>query len=1115
MQKRERIAKTAYQSVVTTFGLFCWLTILIVFYPEDIQWGILGASVIAIAVLVNFPIQIFNQNITLLHLVPLGVGLIAAPIQLSLSLPAGILLGRYWGKRFSRSTTPRLYQNHRWLETGALIGSNLIPLSFYILLYFRIGEIYALLSSSQSFPLSLILPALVFALIHGGLFFLGSDYQSSGLEGRFRADITNLLLVETLSVLFPLICGYILSFAGVDILYLFWILIFLLGLVGVSLFNTRQVMARRVQELSILGQVNQTLRSSLELDLVLPVIQNQVSAILGVDNFYVALVDGESDELWYPLAVKKGERQEWARRTMEDRLTDRVIKESKPLLLTPQTQAGPNPVGLPPSEDTPASWLGVPLIVSEQAIGCLAVSELTTGIEFSSDDIDLLNLISGQVSVAIHNALLYQQAQIRATHLETINHLTSSISSSLNPQQVLTQICRSAALIVNAQSSAVYLVDQSEETVRLAEAYHLSDHFIVNDGKYPIAQNKRTRCLRTGRPSIYPDIQKSTLSLDLVRLFKDEGIIAFADLPLITTGGVIGFLSIFFTQTHTYQKEDMDLLQIFASQAALALSNARLHAVTGRQLSRKVHQLALLEAVGRELSAAIQSHDLFRLILQYAMELTDAESGYVSIFREDSGDFEVMASLDRLESRGTATQNLTSQQSVNTPIKSKLDHAHANFSGESHQKMIDKPFFLTVRIERDSRVLGLIELESSKEGSFGPSEESLVGQLAIQAAIALQNANLFADVSYGRDRLSAIINTVKEGIILVDTDGRILLVNEPILNYTGVAYNEFSHKNLSDLPAQALEVLNYTKEQALELQSAYQIREIPAIQKTEYKVQRAAAHPMMLERETSPVYGAEGHAIGWMIVLRDKTEEYEVAQARDIITQTLVHDLRSPMSAVVGAIDLIESTLVEDNRDDIIRQAIRVAHSGANRVLSLVETLLEISRLESSQLELVYTPITIPHLVQELLPDFVLLANESGLYLQNQVPGDLPTVMADVEKLKRVLTNLLDNAVKFTPAGGCIRISAAETQGFVVLNVADSGPGIPEEYREKIFDRFFQVPERRSSRRGSGLGLAFCKLAIEAHQGRIWVEPEPAGGSLFSICLPIQPENLPYHPPRS
>jgi len=137
--------------------------------------------------------------------------------------------------------------------------------------------------------------------------------------------------------------------------------------------------------------------------------------------------------------------------------------------------------------------------------------------------------------------------------------------------------------------------------------------------------------------------------------------------------------------------------------------------------------------------------------------------------------------------------------------------------------------------------------------------------------------------------------------------------------------------------------------------------------------------------------------------------------------------------------------------------------------------------------------------VHELLSQ----ANEAGIHLHNDVPNDLPKIRADNGKLRRVLTNLLDNALKFTPENGQVSISAElSLSGTITVHVSDTGPGIPEEYREKIFDRFSQVPGQSGRRRGSGLGLTFCKLAVEAHGGHIWVEPRPGGGSTFTLTLP-------------
>jgi NtrC-family two-component system sensor histidine kinase KinB len=259
-----------------------------------------------------------------------------------------------------------------------------------------------------------------------------------------------------------------------------------------------------------------------------------------------------------------------------------------------------------------------------------------------------------------------------------------------------------------------------------------------------------------------------------------------------------------------------------------------------------------------------------------------------------------------------------------------------------------------------------------------------------------------------------------------------------------------------------------------------------------------------LERSTVPVLGQGGLVIGWMIVLRDVTEELQINEARELITETLVHDLRSPMSSVLGAVDILEDSIVPEHKDELIEQALRVARGSTQRVLGLVESLLDIARLKAGKMDLNLSPVNLYTLSKTTLNEFINQATETGIILRNNIPADLPAVHADQSKMTRVLTNLLDNALKFTPPGGQVTISAElQPADTIRVSVSDTGPGIPEEFREKIFERFTQVPGQRGRRRGSGLGLTFRRLAIEAHGGRIWVEPRDGEGSIFSLTLPV------------
>ena len=210
------------------------------------------------------------------------------------------------------------------------------------------------------------------------------------------------------------------------------------------------------------------------------------------------------------------------------------------------------------------------------------------------------------------------------------------------------------------------------------------------------------------------------------------------------------------------------------------------------------------------------------------------------------------------------------------------------------------------------------------------------------------------------------------------------------------------------------------------------------------------------------------------------------------------------MGTVSSALSLLDDSFSENDHDQIARQSLSIAKRSTNRVLGLIESLLDISRMETGSIQLALSTFSLYTLANELLVEFIPQAHDLGLVLRNEIDESTPHVHADKEKIGRVLTNLLDNALKFTPKGGQITISIEELKNQIMaIRVRDSGPGIPVEYREKIFDRFSQVPGQLSRRRGSGIGLTFCRLAVEAHGGKIWVEPSADGGSIFVFTLPI------------
>jgi signal transduction histidine kinase len=202
---------------------------------------------------------------------------------------------------------------------------------------------------------------------------------------------------------------------------------------------------------------------------------------------------------------------------------------------------------------------------------------------------------------------------------------------------------------------------------------------------------------------------------------------------------------------------------------------------------------------------------------------------------------------------------------------------------------------------------------------------------------------------------------------------------------------------------------------------------------------------------------------------------------------------------------LLDKTLSSKDLLPVVQQALTISNRSVEQMLGLVNSLLDLAKLETGKMPLSLSEFYLNTLCEELVSTFVQEANENGIILNYHADDMLPMITADNEKLGRVLANLLDNALKFTPAGGQVDLSVEATEKEVSITVADTGPGVPEEFRDKIFKRFVQVPGVAGRRRGTGLGLAFSQMTVVAHGGKIWVEENPGGGSAFRIQLPLHP----------
>ncbi len=245
--------------------------------------------------------------------------------------------------------------------------------------------------------------------------------------------------------------------------------------------------------------------------------------------------------------------------------------------------------------------------------------------------------------------------------------------------------------------------------------------------------------------------------------------------------------------------------------------------------------------------------------------------------------------------------------------------------------------------------------------------------------------------------------------------------------------------------------------------------------------------------------------------VQERTQELQTAneklQELDRLKSAFVsiasHELRTPMTSIKGYVENMLEGLTGALSEKQAHYLGRVKHN-VERLTRLINQLLDLSRLDAGVLELILEPLPIHEVVTEVIDSFRPLAQEKSLTLSERHAGELPLVLADRDKLHQILTNLIQNAVKFTPTGGEVRVeSQVREDGFVQICVADTGCGIPPHELDKVFERFFRGESAPAEARGTGLGLTITKSLVEMHSGRIWVESTPGQGSRFFFTMPI------------
>jgi NtrC-family two-component system sensor histidine kinase KinB len=397
---------------------------------------------------------------------------------------------------------------------------------------------------------------------------------------------------------------------------------------------------------------------------------------------------------------------------------------------------------------------------------------------------------------------------------------------------------------------------------------------------------------------------------------------------------------------------------------------------------------------------------------------------------------------------------------------------------------------LVAPIQAQGKVIGLLEAINPVSRVFDPDALLVMTGIGGLAGTTIQNAQLFERLQAAHQRYRELFEDNIDPMVITDWEGHILEANRQVLLLSG-----YSNEEVHVLSIDQLHEVNWAKtgEEFEVLRNNRTCSYESSMHKKDDTHSPIEVHARRVEFD-------EADSVQW--IMRDVTERKELDGLREDLTSMIYHDLRSPLANIVSSLDVIADMLPEGKDRETVLSILKIAENSTDRIQRLVSSLLDVNKLESGQPVVDQKVVDALAMIKNAVEDVRPVSNSRRQSLKTELPQELPAIWVDEDMARRVLINLMENSSKFTPTGGVMEVGAQAEDGWLHAWIKDNGPGIPPAEQDRIFDKFTRL-RGKGKPGGLGIGLAFCRLAVQGHGGRIWVESDAGSGAIFHFTFPV------------
>ena len=849
---------------------------------------------------------------------------------------------------------------------------------------------------------------------------------------------------------------------------------------------------RRAQEQQALLDTLADLSGHLELSQLLQAVLQRAITLLGVSGGELAILDEQANEMVMVASLNLGTDSTGVRMRLGEGAMGLVGQTHEPLII-PDYQAWTGKSGKY-EQSSVYAVMAAPLLIGKRLVGVIASVHSDPDRKFGSEDLRLLEMFAPQAAIAIENARLFTEARRRSEEQTALLETLSALSGELELSKVLDAVLNRAVSLLGVTGGELAIYEEDTGELVIVASHNLGADSLGTRMKS--GEGAMGRVAKTREPLVIPHYQEWAGRSQKYTVATFQSVLAA---PLLIGTRLVGVIAAVHSDPrHSFGEEGLRLINLFASQAAVAIENARLFT---SERKRAEEQQALLDTLS-DLSGELELSKVLSAVLNRAIKLLGVTGGELATYDQRKKELRIAASLNMgVDSAGTRMRLgegamgyvAQTHQPYTIPNYQQWSGRSEKYDQATVHSVMAAPLLI------GNRLVGAIAIvHSDPSRTLGDEDLRLLQLFAPQAAIAIENARLY---EAAQQQFEALVLNNPVAIANVDLDFNIISANPAFEQLFGYTQDEIVGNNLDELVT--------TPELRADAKQHTAIGKAGEVSRGMGQRRRKDGALIDVEHFTIPVIVA-GEKVGIMALYHDVGDLLDARRAAETASKTksqflanMSHELRTPLNAIIGYSEMLQEQAEEEGSREYVPDLVKIRSAGRH-LLSLINDVLDLSKIEAGKMELFLEEFSVQDMASDVASTVQPLIEKKGNKLVSEIDGAVGVARADVTKMRQVLFNLLSNASKFTENGE-IGLVIRRDGNDIIYEVRDSGIGMTPEQAAKLFEAFAQADSSTSKNfGGTGLGLAISRQFCRLMGGDIAVTSAPGKGSTFTVRVPAE-----------